>query len=289
MQFVVQIRLLLLLLLSFSLTACQRDENTAILSEEEMAEVLYDYQLASALAGQVKSGDGETLLRYRQSVFHKHQITEADFQRSMKYYSRNTKEMEKVYRLVQRINPNASEQVLSEGAQPTQGGGDTLILWSKDNATLVANRQNRFIVSIQPSDSLKAGDQLFLRFRTQWHYRQGSKQGVGILMVRYANDTVVARTQGLYAYEEMQRLQLRLEQDLPVKEVAIQIYQQGKWEEYPQIMNLRDIQLLKVSEKKSEPAKADTTSLNKVDSLELELPTTKDSLPVPDAPKTFRR
>lgn len=287
MQFVVQIRLLFLLLLTLLLTACQRDENTAILSEEEMAEVLYDYQLANALASQVKSGDGETLLRYRQSVFYKHQITEAEFQRSMTYYSRNTKQMEKMYQLVQRINPNADDRVIADGATPAQASGDTLVLWSKDNVTLVANQQNRYVVNIQPSDSLKSGDQLFLRFKTQWHYRQGSKQAVGLLMVRYANDSVVTSTQGLYAYEEMQRLQLRIDEQQQVKEISIQIYQQSKWEVYPQILNLQGMQLLKVSEKKSPVEKPDTVAVNQIDTTSMKLQPKNDSLP--NAPKTFRR
>lgn len=281
-----QTRLLFFLFLILFLTACQRDENTAILSEEEMAEVLYDYQLANALANQVKPGDGETLLRYRQSVYYKHRITEADFQYSMKHYSRNTKQMARVYQLLQRINPNANERVVVDGDLPRQSG-DTLVLWSKKNFTLIANQQNRFVVGIQPSDTLKSGDLLFLRFKTQWHYRQGSKQGVGLLMVRYANDSVATCTQTLYAYEETQRLQLRIEQMQPIKEISIQIYQQSKWEEYPQIMNLQDIQLLKVSEKKQLEEKNDTTTMNEVDTAAIKMPSTNDTLPY--APKTFRR
>lgn len=280
-----QLRLLLLMALILLLTNCQQDANTAILSEEEMAEVLYDYQLATALAAQVKAGDSETLLRYRQSVYYKHHISEADFERSMQYYSRQTKKMERVYQLVQRINPVGSDRVMTENAVPTQAGGDTLVLWSKKDVTLIANRQNRYVAHLPMSDSLRSGEQLFLRIKPQWHYRQGSKQGVGILMVRFADGEVLSKTQNIYEYEEWLRLQLDIDRDRPVKEIIVQVYQRTKWEPNPQIMNLHDINLLKVSKKLS-TKKDESRVEEKTDSTDIILHSESDTLP--DAPVPIR-
>lgn len=65
-------------------TACQSDRPAGILSEGEMEDVLYDYHITQGLASQRPSDSIPFLSHlYRQAVFEKYGIAQADFDRSM--------------------------------------------------------------------------------------------------------------------------------------------------------------------------------------------------------------
>ncbi len=79
------------------LSSCKRDVPSDVIAPEQMEDVLYDYHIAQAMGNEFNGKERykkELLLRY---VFEKHHITQADFDSSLVWYARNTKELDKLY------------------------------------------------------------------------------------------------------------------------------------------------------------------------------------------------
>lgn len=241
--------LLFIFLMAFLAMGCD-GKKTPILSQEKMVEVMYDYQLAEVLAEQTEDGRPATMLEYRQAVFHKHQITEDDFNRSLAYYSRQTEKMKHIYATLQK--KTGQENLFAEtSAEGGQGVGakdaDSVFLWKKPDLILTANRQNRYVESVAVPPNLLLGDTLCLAFETSWLYRQGNKQAQSMLTVRYDNDSLDAGQLSVYSYESKYLLTLPLSAENKVKHITIQIYQNAAWDSALQLLHLKELKLFRRS------------------------------------------
>ena len=79
------------------LVACRVERPKDILTDRQMEGVLYDYHLAKAMAEEVPRGESYKRALYVQAVFQKHGITEAQFDSSLAWYSRNPEALVEVY------------------------------------------------------------------------------------------------------------------------------------------------------------------------------------------------
>ena len=141
-----------------------------ILPADEMAHVLYDYQLATSLAQEdnqgmsssdemINSSSDSSLaeshrnyLKYRTAVFSKYNISESDYKHSLAFYLRNPEEMKRLNtqleRVIAEVNRNNSEG--RGGAIPSLGEirnchiniGTGKELTIKDLSALVAKTAN---------------------------------------------------------------------------------------------------------------------------------------------------
>lgn len=236
------------------LSACQSEmEQEQVLSRDKMVEVLYDYQVATALATQSSSLEGQKEgLRLKLSVFVKHHITQEEFDRSLAFYSRNSDEMKEVYREMQR-RYNVQGSFLEEQGMKDNKAAlyDTLTIWNKRFATLNAIGHNRLSTSITPGNKLKQEDELVFRFGVSWQYRQGMTQAHTLLSVELDNDSVLTTSGSLYSYMNTQELRIKLNSSTQVKRVTMQVYQMAKWGTDMQLLFLRNIQLLRIRAKRT--------------------------------------
>ncbi|MBQ4358579.1 MAG: DUF4296 domain-containing protein [Paludibacteraceae bacterium] len=88
---------LLSLLLTLSLTACEPERPTYVLSDEKMEDVLTDYYMIDAVA-QMKNihrGDTTKYILYNE-ILTKHDITLAQFDSTISWYTRHPELFEKV-------------------------------------------------------------------------------------------------------------------------------------------------------------------------------------------------
>lgn len=234
--------------------ACQSHESRdRILSQEEMVEVLYEQQLAQALARQ-EGEDVKKSLKYRQAVFYQHKITEADFNRSLAYYSRRTDEMKDIYALLQKRYHLQGD--LSAAAQDLASTrrGDTLRLWSQEQAVLEAAGQNRLVFVLSPRRQWKKGERLVFAFDPEWHDRQGQKQAWATMAVTYANDSTESRSLTFSDYPAQQSLEYVLDRGESVKQITLQIYHSGRWQATPQYLRCRKMRLSVVGLKDEAPS-----------------------------------
>lgn len=116
------------------LASCTVKVPSHIIQEREMENLLYDYHLMQAMAGDLGGGSNVKRMQYEQYVFDKHGVTEAEFDSSLAWYMRNTRKMEEIYR---KLNTRfmAQKEALAAVALPNQridkisNVGDTVDVW----------------------------------------------------------------------------------------------------------------------------------------------------------------
>ncbi len=124
----------ILLIGIFCFTACTVEVPSHVIQPHEMEDLLYDYHLMQAMAGDLKSNERYKRNLYEQYVFDKHHISEAEFDSSLVWYMRNPKELESIYK---NLNTRlAAEKEALEASIPpgrrvrqTSPYGDSVNIW----------------------------------------------------------------------------------------------------------------------------------------------------------------
>ena len=119
-----------------------------------MANLLYDYHVALALGqSNPDSADINTRL-YTDAVLRKYDLTQADFNRSMEYYSRHSDALLAVYRIV-----NARFGTMENGGGADMPGSDGINYWRGASGYLLSSVANNRMTFSQPTDTaFHAGD-----------------------------------------------------------------------------------------------------------------------------------
>ncbi|MDO4948623.1 MAG: DUF4296 domain-containing protein [Bacteroidales bacterium] len=124
---------------------CSRNSSSSeeVLGSAAMEAVLYDYQRLLGLAEQ-QSFDNPTRQACKQYIFKKHHITEAQFDTSMVYYTRNTIKLAEIYtRLRKRFEAEYDNinRITGGDEQSTHTSpeGDSVDLWWFNSYYLLSN------------------------------------------------------------------------------------------------------------------------------------------------------
>ncbi len=217
--------------------------------ESKMEELLYDYHLAQGMAQQASSDSVSYYTRlYQQSVYAKYNVDAATFDRSMEWYARHTVRLNKIYeRLAERMGDVEGNGAVSrrtvQGVQ--SASGDTLNLWHGPLFVMLHSQgRNRFQFTERADTAIHQGDALLWKFSAGWHYHEGSRRAVALLIVHYEGDSLAVRQQSLYASgPQMVRMDIG---NRKVKQVQGFVYQEAPWVERPRLLTLSDFQLLRV-------------------------------------------
>lgn len=229
-----------------------------VLSEKAMADVLYEYQIATGLASQISSGDSAAILQYKytQAVLAKYGLTSEEFDMSMAHYARNPKTMAK---LAKEVENRLTEEIESEQesivalrkekfAQQT----DTISAWeNREGAMLSANGYNTFTHTVKGKD-LKGGTRLIFSAKAKWLYRETSRAGVMSITVTYENDSTEVHTEVIRESHHSQNVLVILPDNKKVKEVRMQVTQCAGWRKDPQLLSLTNMVLWSIKKEKNE-------------------------------------
>ena len=116
------------------MTSCGKQIPSDIIQPKEMEKVLYDYHLSLSMAQSSKNVEKEAQRNY---VFQKHNISEAEFDSSMVWYTRESKELMTIYEnLNKRFRREYSHiERLLESREDANSqsfvSGDTVNIWRK--------------------------------------------------------------------------------------------------------------------------------------------------------------
>lgn len=197
--------LLYIVAVVLTLTACSSRPD-GVLSAGRMEDVLYDLHRAHFLPEQGNGSreDGPTQRALMLSVLRQHDVTQAEWDSSMVYYTRNADELETVYAsLMERLDYEASIM----GAANTEVA-DTTDIWPGEKHVLLM--QNEIATTYQwtlPTDSLlTAGERVTLRFLGLFLNPDAPRRATALLVMKLANDSTItshqAATQnGIYSVE----------------------------------------------------------------------------------------
>ena len=166
-------------LLASCLTACQVKRPKVVISDAKMENVLYDYHIAKAMGEEVPYTDGYKRVLYIESVFKKHGITQAEFDSSMVWFTRNPEVLTKIYEKVN-ARLKAERDVVNHliairDNKPKESlPGDSIDVWAWQRIyQLTGMPMDNKITFVLPSDT-NFKDRDTLRWNVRFRFHNGA-------------------------------------------------------------------------------------------------------------------
>lgn len=226
-------------------SACESDKPEGVIDQSTMENLLYDYHVAQALGRNHRDSTQYYTSVYQTAVFKKYNVTAAQFDESLEWYTRHSEELFDIYKnLNERLSLSSFSGEGGNLYSNMREGGDTTNVWQGGSFYLLSTHGRNYMTFVQEADtSYRANDRLLLHFNAQWVYREGIKQGAACLAVRYANDSIASVTKYLNLHNPQE---LTLQTDsLPIKSIFGFIYQAAEWTERPKFLVLTDVCLIR--------------------------------------------
>ncbi len=181
------------------LLSCKPSLPSDILSEGQMEDILYDYHLSQG-AVEAERLSSKDAYAYRLAVLRKHGVSQAQFDSSMVYYTRHTELLKKVYEnLFDRYNKDAvslgaTASDLNKFGEQTEKG-DTADIWMNGRGLVIPAIQplNYTSFAVDADSAFHKGDRFLLEFDAHFLMQDGTRNGVAVLAIRFANDSVTSK------------------------------------------------------------------------------------------------
>ena len=197
---------LLLLAAVGVVTSCKPSVPQGVMSEGKLEDVLYDYNLALAIADNtpVPEGSDREAMRYQyvQKVFEKYGITEAYFDSTMVWYSSEGKRLSGIFK---RVNERMDAEAKTLGVDLSETelyasyglDGDTANVWSGSRIVYLSNYQpdNVKVITLLADSTYLPGDCFKLSCNNHFLPSQGSHSAYVMFSAYYADSSVVSAHQ----------------------------------------------------------------------------------------------
>lgn len=190
---------LLLLGTVFMGVACGKQIPDDIIQPSEMEELLYDYHLALTMGNDLSYSDRYKRESYKNYVFDKHGVTEAEFDSSMVWYTRNSTVLTDIYKNLQKRYELAEEQMRSElnkrsGQITVSLSGDSVDVWSDRNLYWLTTSPltNRLNFDLKADTTFHERD--ILVFEADYNflsYQKNAAKAVVAVNITFKNDSIL--------------------------------------------------------------------------------------------------
>lgn len=189
------------LLLTVLVLSCKPTVPDEYIQPDEMEDILYDYYITQAMAGQGLSYDKNSYNKnvYYYAVLKKHGVTEAEFDSSLVYYYSNA---DRLYGIYVQLSERIGNEAMSLGASvgdinkysKLKADGDTADIWRESPSAVLmpVAPYNRLSFELKADSTFKRGDSFLFNFMTDFLYQSGTKDGVAYIAVHYDNDSTAA-------------------------------------------------------------------------------------------------
>ena len=275
-------RALPLVLLFLILFAACDDHPQNVLSRGKMEDVLYDYHIMQGIVNDLPAEEREAKGQdYMNAVFEKHGITEAQFDSSIVYYNRHTKDLHKIYsNLKERYTAVNEEIQLVNGNNDMMAifstGGDTTNLWNSAKLLTLRNKEllNKESFTIHADTSFRRRDQFILTLSPVFIKERREDYDINLhvgLSVLFASGKHIGTTR-VINNDGTQQLTLQTSKDEDIKSITGFFYYKGK-KESRNLCLIDNISLIRMHEK--EPEKVEVADSVKTDTI------ATDTLPKP--------
>lgn len=181
------------------MTSCGKEIPEDIIQPEQMEKVLYDYHLSMGMHSNLKSADNYLKDAYKNYVFKKHRITEALFDSSMVWYTRNSVELASIYenldKRFKREHAQSDMMLESRDGESTRITleGDIVNIWRKKDIFWLTDAplSNQLTFDFKTDSNFHAKD-AFL-WKADIMFLSKGKATLGFNVV-YENDSVIGET-----------------------------------------------------------------------------------------------
>jgi len=161
--------LIILLTLLVVLSGCRLRRPDDVLSPKKMEQFLYDYHLAQAISQDLPRDERYASAAYVEWAYRKNNITREQFNTSLVWYTRNPRELARIYKhLSNRVNDEykAATRSLSqiEKKSFTIQSGDSIDLWYLEKTALLNSSvfMNKLTYRINRDTTFHKGDTVCL-------------------------------------------------------------------------------------------------------------------------------
>lgn len=217
---------LLLLGTVFTVVSCGKQIPDDIIQPSAMEELLHDYHLALTMGNDLNYSERYKRESYKNYVFKKHGVTEAEFDSSMVWYTRNTKELTDIYKNLQKRYEMAEEQMKSElnkrsGQISVSLSGDSVDVWSDRNLYWLTTSPltNRLMFDLKADTTFHNKDILVLEADYSFlAYEKNTAKAVVSMKITFDNDSTLAMSKVI---EKSGKEQLVLQPDSAYKYKSI--------------------------------------------------------------------
>lgn len=182
------------------MTGCGKSVSDEVIPPAEMEKILYDYHLALGISSKLPSSEDYKKQAYKNYLFKKHHITEAQFDSSMVWYTRNSKELSEIYqKLDKRFNREKTklhallqERHINITTQP----GDTTNIWQYYPVYALTDAPLNNKITF----TMKADTNFWVKDAFRWNadvmFLKPGKVTMG-LNIHLKNDSVIGKTMSL--------------------------------------------------------------------------------------------
>ena len=233
-------------ILMLTVMACKVKRPDGVIAESQMEELLYDYHLARSMGENLPVSDNYKKALYIQSVFQKYDVTQAEFDSSMVWYTRHTDILAKIY---EKINDRLKEEQASinhmvairDKKSPVSQPGDSVELWFMEQVSCLTNAQDNNKISFVIPADVNSQDRDALVWKASFFYP--SKAGKAMpetymaMQMIYRNDSVITSSRKITRSGEQE---IRLQSDTlgALREVRGYIYFEGAKDDYVLVHNI---------------------------------------------------
>lgn len=218
------------------LAACTVKVPSHVIQPDEMEDLLYDYHLMQALAGDLRSSETYKSKQYEQYVFDKHRVTEAEFDTSLTWYMRHTKELEEIYKNLNRRFTAKKDELAAhippyERVVRVSEVGDTVNVWDDFRLARLTTSPiaNKLTFTLKPDSNYHARDSFEWKLDALFLGDTSASRAVMAMALLYDKDTVGQSQQidrsGSYA------LSLAIDSSHQLKEIHGHVYYYNRYRE----------------------------------------------------------
>ena len=179
------------------MTSCGNSMPKEVIPPAKMEKVLYDYHLTLSVSSKLPSSEDYKKQAYKNYLFKKHNITEAQFDSSMVWYTRNSQELSTIYQNLDKrfsrektkLHSMLQERHLNIATQ----AGDTVNIWNYYPVYWLtdAPRNNKFAFTMNADSNFWVKDAF--RWNADITFLKPGKVTMG-LNIRFDNDSVIGKT-----------------------------------------------------------------------------------------------
>lgn len=211
--------------------SCGKKIPKEVIQPDAMENLLYDYHLASTMVNDLPYTESYKKNAYLDYVFQKHHVTKAEFDSSMVWYTRNSKELATIYQNLQQRYEALEKQMK---VQTTQRGGQVAVSISGDTVNIWQDRSlywlstspltNKIAFDLKADTTFKEKDALELA--ADFHFMPVSQSGGKVTMALnyyFDNDSVQGLTRTITA-SGRQHLYIQPDSAYKIKSISGFIY-----------------------------------------------------------------
>lgn len=207
-------------------TSCKPQIPGEYIQPGDMEDILYDYSLSQAIARANNKTTQADYEYYKQAVLKKYGVSDAEFESSLRYYTRHTEMLHEMY---QNISERLKNEAIAQGASESdinQFGdisekGDTTNIWSGTKAFVLIPHVAENIQSfkVKADTAFHKGDRIIMSYKSQYMVQNGSRDAIAVLTVTFGNDSVTSVNQRIYS-DGPSTLSIEDNKKLGIKKVA---------------------------------------------------------------------